>query len=98
MMADMFRNSCALLFAPIPAYLPALKKEILEEPVTCEGSQCSHCHTCILQDGLTGEKIHADCECDCDCEYDAYESDVDVDVDEELNDYIDYVLDQDYDW
>lgn len=101
-------------FCKSPAYILDLKKVLMFEPPTFEGSKCTQCALPIVSDTLTGDFYHA---CpqenpqnpDFDSHFDLQDAQEDPleypeefamtsDEEDEYNDYIDYILDHDYDW
>jgi len=85
-----FVSASATWMVPRPAYLEELKRTLLPSPVSCEGSRCEDCGAPTLLTDTPMDFYDYDNVSDEYCEscedQDAY------------NEYIDAMLDQDYDW
>ncbi len=82
------------------SYMQELKQTLLPMPATCAGFHCNHCHAPVLQ--TDSPMDFYDEEHFCDEPYNEPYDEPDVPEEpvneDELNDYIDYMLDNDYDW
>jgi hypothetical protein len=78
----------------LQSYMHELKQHLLPVPVACEGFRCNHCDSPVLRTDSPMDFYDDDHVCDeiLDEDYDCYEDYSETNEDE-LNEFIDYVLD-----